>query len=229
MKLNEDDYHVDVLDHLNKDGRLFTIRVNCFYDCKKRCRKGDCENMTNETKSMSYLLIESDVYNNRKKRTMCIDEGILFNTQFEVLCKNWEKCRFNLQTDKVCLVHEPKYLLIVNKQENANCRRYKDFEVEQNITINGNIYADKKLNKQQNSNSFDYKLIGIIQQNYQANYMVHLKMTVDDEEVWYEYSSKKNGSNFIEPIHDLDPKIIYSPSFENSLMWPVIFLYVKNQ
>ena len=229
MKLKEDDYIVDVLNFLNKDDGLFTIRVNWFYDCKRRCRKGDYENMTNETKSMSYLLIESDVFNNRKKRTMCIDESILFNTQFEVLSKNCEKWRFNLQTDRVCLVQEPKYLFIVNQQENANCRRYKDFEVEQNITINGNIYADKKLNKLQGSNSFDYKLIGIIQQNYQANYMVHLKMNVDDEEVWYEYSSKKNGSNFIEPIHDLDPKIIYSPSFENGLMWPVIFLYVKNE
>ena len=179
MKLKEDDYIVGVLNFLNKDEGLFTIRVNCFYDCKKKCRKGDYKNMNKGIKSMSYLLIESDVFNNRKKKTMCIDEGNLFNTQFEVLNKTREKWRFNLQTNRVCLVHEPKYLFIVNKQENANCRRYKDFEVEQNITMNRNIYADKKLNKIQKSNSLDYSLMRVIQLNYHANYKVDLKMTVD--------------------------------------------------
>ena len=228
MKLKEDDYIVDILDFLDKDVGLFTIRVNCFYDCKNKWRKGDYENMTKDTKSMSYLVIESDVFNNRKKRTMCIDEDILFNTQFEVLSTKCEKWRFNLQTNRVCLVHEPKYLFIVNQQENANSRRYKDFEVEQFIAMDRNVYAKKtiKFNK---SETVDYTLIGIIQQNYQANYKVHLKMPVDGEEVWYEYSSKKNGSYFIEPIHDLDPKIIFTPSIENGLMWPVIFLYVKNE
>ena len=144
MKLKEDDYIVDVLNFFNKDEGLFTIRVNCFYECKKKCRKGDNKNMNKDTKSMSYLLIESDVFNNRKKRTMFIDEGILFIKQFEVLSKNCENWRFNLQTDRVCLVHEPKYLFIVNKQENANCRRYKDFEVEKNITMNRNIYEEAK-------------------------------------------------------------------------------------
>ena len=158
VKLKEDDYIVDVLNFLNKDEGLFNIRVNCFYDCKKSCRKGDYENMTNDTKSMSYLLIESNIFNNRKKRTMCDDEGILFNTQFEVLSKNCEKWRFSLQTSRVCLVHEQKYIYIVNKQENANCRRYKDFEVDQNITMNRNIYADMKLNKIQKSNSLDYSI-----------------------------------------------------------------------
>ena len=100
MKLKEDDYIVGVLNFINKDEGLFTIRVNCFYDCKKKCRKGDYKNMNKGTKSMSYLLIESDVFNNRKKKTMCIDEGNLFNTQFEVLSKTCEKWRFNLQTDR---------------------------------------------------------------------------------------------------------------------------------
>ena len=124
-----------------KDCLLLELTV--FYDCKKSCRKEDYENMTNDINSMSYFWL-SQMFLTIERREQCALIKAFYSIRsLKYLAKNCEKWRFNLQTNRVCLVHEPKYIFIVNKQENANCRRYKDFEVDQNITMNRNIYEDK--------------------------------------------------------------------------------------
>ena len=73
----------------------------------------------------------------------------------------------------------------------------------------------------------DYSLKGIILLNYEGNYSVQLKFEVEDNDYWFEFHNKKNGSHLIEPMQEPDPKITYKTTLENRLMWPIIFLYVK--
>ena len=131
--LKEDDYIEDVLKYFNDDEGVFFIKSNCYFDCRSNWMKEDYENMTKLLKISNYLTVECDQFRSSKKGTMHIKDSILFDSQYEVLSNTCHKWGFRIHTIKIENIHLPKFLFIINKQENHGAQKYKELDIQQSI------------------------------------------------------------------------------------------------
>ena len=115
MKLKEDDYIVDFITSLIKMKDCLLLELTVFMTARKVV-EWETTKIWLKILSLWVIFWLSQMFLTIERREQCALMKAFYSIRsLKYLEKNCEKWRFNLQTNRVCLVHEPKYLFIVNK------------------------------------------------------------------------------------------------------------------